>query len=98
MTAATAPALRLAGRLRGVRVDGLLGRPRVRVGILLRLTDLLDVLLLTVAAAAREAVAVAGGLGRLRVLIGLAVVRRIRVGLVAGVLGGRARTDARVTA
>src|SRR5436190_3254433 len=40
-----------------VRVERLLGRLRVRVGTLLRLADLDDVLLLTVAAATREAVA-----------------------------------------
>src|SRR5436190_1937738 len=85
-------------RHRRVRVDGLLGRLRVRIGILLRLADLDDVLLLTVAAAARDAVAGAGGLGRGRVLIGRALVRRIRVGLVAGVLQLRARAGARVAA
>src|SRR5204862_7886725 len=71
---------------------------RIRVGVLLRLADLDDVLLLAVAAAASEARGVAGGLGRGRVLIGRALVRRIRVGLVAGVLRRRARAGARVAA
>src|SRR5436190_18133158 len=74
-----------------VRVERLLGRLRVRVGTLLRLADLDDVLLLTVAAATREAVAPATLLRCGRILIGRAAVRRICVGLVAGVLRRRAR-------
>src|SRR5262249_61903159 len=82
------------GRLRGVCVDGVLLRRRVRVGVLLRLADLDHVLLLTIAAAAREALAAAALLRRGCVLIGLAVVRRISVGLVVGVLVRRARAGA----
>src|SRR5262249_57716297 len=48
------------------------------------------------ASGARETPAVTGGLGRRRVLTGLARVRRIGVRRVAGVLGGRAGSAARI--
>src|SRR5204862_4705849 len=79
---------------RGVRVQRLLLRSRVRVGILLRLADLDHVLLLAVAAAAGEAAGAATGLRRRRVLIGRALVRRISIGLVTGRLIRRARARA----
>src|SRR5204863_823 len=76
---------------RGVRIQRLLLRSRVRVGVLLRLADLDHVLLLAVAAAARVARAGAALLRRGRVLVRRALVRCIGVGLVAGRLIRRAR-------
>src|SRR5262249_57335782 len=61
-------------RHRRVRVLRVLLCGCVPVGVLLRLPDLDDVLLLPVPAAAREAVAVTGGLGCPRGLIRLALV------------------------
>src|SRR5262249_58408184 len=78
---------------RRIGIDsGLLGIG-VRIGVLLRLADLDHVLLLAVTAAAREALSASTLLRRGCVLVGLAPVRRIGVGLVAGRLlcGARAR-------
>src|SRR6266576_1278148 len=96
---AGAAARRLARDLLGhVGVERLLRCLGVPVGVLLRLADLDDVLLLTIPAATRPALAVATALRGVRVLIGLAAVRRIRVRLVADVLRRRARTNARISA
>ena len=84
-------------RLRRVRVDRILLGLRVRIGVLLRLADLDDVLLLAVAATTRPARAVAGDLRRRSALIGVALVGRVGICLIAGVLLRRARTTARIS-
>ena len=88
----------LASRLTSVReserdvaVQQVLLRLRVRVGVLLRLALLPDVLRLPVAAAAVPAAEAAGGLRRRRRLRRRARVRRVRSGVVRRRLVGRAR-------
>src|SRR5512133_3161257 len=96
--ARTAPRRLTENRLGRIGVEGLLLRERVRVGVLPRLADLDDVLLLAVATTAGPAPDVAAALRGLRVLVGLAAVRRISVRLVARVLLRRACACARVAA
>src|SRR5262249_37172882 len=74
-----------------VRVDRVLLCLRIRVGVLLGLRRLIDVLLLTIAAAARVTAARAARLGGRCILVGLAAVRRVSVCLVAHILCRRAR-------
>src|SRR5262245_16976749 len=95
--AVVALAVATAGdRDRCVRVGRILLCLRVRVRVLLGLRVLRDVLLLPVPATTRVAARVACGLRRSRILIRLALVRSVGVGLVDGLLVGRARTAVHV--
>src|SRR5207248_8589434 len=82
----------LAGdRRRSIRVQGVLLRPRIGVGVLLGQRELEHVLLLPVATTAGPAAGAPTNLRGSRVLLGLAVVARIRNGVVVCRLRRRAR-------